>query len=215
MFVAYAQENSAIEMPPTNGGPGFILPDSPLFFLDQLKQDVRVALSFSPEQRAKTYAQVANERLAELRIMLSRNDLKGARVALDGVYDNFELAANELENARFAGKVASTTAKEMANLMREHLRSLDAVEQQATGVLAKQIEVAQESILTSKKLVAKSLAPKDFAEEIRYDYYRGQTVVLGEKTVVPQQVIPDVRTTHEPIFQPAVATDSPIISPSE
>lgn len=182
--VAFAQETSKIEMPPTNGGPGFVLPNSPLFFLDQLKQDIRVSFSLTAEQRARTYMQIANERLAEFRIMLAKNEPIGARVALDGVYDNFQLASEELDNARYSGRNVSKTAKEMANLIREHQKALDVVELQAVGVLKKQVAVAQESLILSKNTIEKSLESKDMAEESRYDYFRNQQVVLGEKTEV-------------------------------
>src|ERR1035437_4242316 len=33
-----------LSIPPTSDGPGLILPDSPLFFLDQIKQEVRLFL---------------------------------------------------------------------------------------------------------------------------------------------------------------------------
>lgn len=172
-----------VEMPPTHGGPGFILPDSPLYVLDNVKQTLRVAFAFGAEARAKAYTAVANERLAELRIMLAKNDEKGIRVALEGVYDNFENAANEINNARLRGKNVSKTAKEIVNLAREHQEILDVVESQAEGVLQKQVAVAQESILASKVKISDSLSQKDLAEEIRYDLNRQDTVVLGETIV--------------------------------
>lgn len=168
------------QIPPTPGGPGLLLPDSPFFFLDQAKQDFRVAVAFTPEERAQVYSDVANERLAELRFMLAKNNAKGIRVALEGVYDNFQKASEELDQAKLSGRNISDLSKEVNDLLREHQKALDSLESQATGLLKQQVAVAQKSLLISKLSIEDHLRPADFANEIRYDLQRQGKVVLAE-----------------------------------
>lgn len=187
------------QIPPTVGGPGLLLPDSPLFFLDQAKQKVRVVLAFTPEARAKIYADVASERLAELRFMLAKNDKKGIRIALEGVYDNFQNASEELDQAHLSGRSITDLSKQINDLIHEHQKALDSLESRATGLLKSQVAVAQKSLLISKVSIEEHLKAEDLTEEIRYDLGRmGKTVVLGEtKAKTPE------KTVQKPIAVPA------------
>jgi|SRR3989344_626822 len=180
------------QIPPTVGGPGMLLPDSPIFFLDEAKQDIRVAMAFTPEARAQVYTDIANERLAELRFMLAKNNKKGIRIALEGVYDNFQKAAESLDEAQLSGRNTQSLSKEVNDLLREHQKALDALESQATGVLKAQVAVAQKSLLVSKVSIETHLGPEQLAEEIRYDLQRAGKVVLGSgtKQVVKPSVTP-------------------------
>src|SRR3989338_1846457 len=54
-----------LSIPPTAEGPGLVLPDSPLFFLDRLKQEFRLILAFTPEQKAKIHSAEAALRLSD------------------------------------------------------------------------------------------------------------------------------------------------------
>lgn len=191
------------QIPPTVGGPGLLLPDSPLFFLDQAKQEVRVALSFTPEARAKIYADVASERLAELRFMLAKNDKKAIRVALEGVYDNFQNAAEELDQAQLSGRSITDLSKQINDLIHEHQKALDSLESRATGLLKSQVAVAQKSLLISKVSIEEHLKAEDLAEEVRYDLGRiGKTVVLGETKV---------KTPEKTVQKPVTVTITPPI----
>ena len=79
-----------LQIPSTSEGPGLILPDSPLFFLDQLKQEFRLFLVFTPEAKAKIHASIAGERMAELRFMVQKNSKRG-----------IEYLCGEVENLPF------------------------------------------------------------------------------------------------------------------
>ena len=102
-------------LPPTIEGPGFILPSSPLFFVDQFKQEIRLAFAFSPERKAKVYSQIAGERLAELRFELEKNNEKGIQTALEGMNQNIKGAAENIARAQLSGKNVAQTAKEINN----------------------------------------------------------------------------------------------------
>jgi hypothetical protein len=154
---AYHQEDvlgvetmPVLSIPPTAEGPGFLLPDSPIFFLDQLKQEVRLFLAFTPEQKAKVHTAVAGERLAELQLMLAKNNVPGVRIALQGVSDNLKAAADDVANAKLTGRNINLLAKEISDSIKEKQKSLSVLEQEATGEIKAQVMAAKESLKLSK-----------------------------------------------------------------
>ena len=139
-----------LSIPPTAEGPGFLLPDSPIFFLDQLKQEVRLLLAFTPEQKAKVHNAVAGERLAELQLMLAKNNVPGVRIALQGISDNLKAASLDLDDAKLTGKSIKLLAKEINDSIKEKQKSLSVLEQEATGEIKAQVMAAKESLKLSK-----------------------------------------------------------------
>ncbi|HZQ29817.1 MAG TPA: DUF5667 domain-containing protein [Patescibacteria group bacterium] len=160
------------QISPTIEGPGLILPDSPFFFLDQLKQSIRLAFAFSPEDKAKVNEQIAGERLAELRFMLAKNDARAASVALAGVSDNLLQASDQLAKAQFAGKNVTNLAEDLNSNIKLKQKALDQLESQAHGSLQLQVAQAQESIFESKAAVDDALPPDQMENEIKNDLER-------------------------------------------
>ena len=158
---------TSAQIPPTIDGPGLILPDSPLFFLDQIKQNVRVLIAFTPEDKAKIHASIAGERLAELRYMLAKNNKEGIRVALQGVSDNYQKAADNLNEAKLTGRNVSTLAKKINDDIKIKRQSLDILEAQTTGEMNAQVAAAQESVDDAKVKVEDSLPDDDLKNEIQ------------------------------------------------
>src|SRR3989344_4866574 len=165
-------ESAAPQIPPTAEGPGLVLPDSPFFFLDQLKQATRLFFAFSPEAKAKIHNAVAGERLAELRIMLSRQNNNGIETALEGVSKNLEEAAENLNNAQLSGKDIAETAREINNDIKRRQESLDILESQVDGELELMVSAAQASILQSKIEVEDGLPDDELENENRDDLDR-------------------------------------------
>jgi len=159
---------TTIQIPATPEGPGLILPDSPLFFLDELKQRVRVFLAFTPEARAQVHANIAGERLAELRIMLARNNTKGILIDLKGISDNLTAAADDLSQAQFSGKNVNMIAQTINQSIKRKQDTLDSVESQIKGNLKKQVSVLQDSVFRAKVRVG-SLMPQDLAQTEMFD----------------------------------------------
>lgn len=155
--VASAQ---TLSIPPTSDGPGLILPDSPLFFLDRLKQEVRLLLAFTPEQKTKVHNAIAGERLAELQLMLVKKNVPGIRVALQGVSDNLKSASNDLDNAKLTGRNISLLAKEVNDSIKEKDSKLSLLEEKATGEVKAQVSAAKKSLRVSKVEVEDNL-PED------------------------------------------------------
>ena len=154
MGVASAE---ALSIPPTAEGPGLVLPDSPLFFLDQIKQEFRLLLAFTPEQKTAIHNAIAGERLAELQIMLAKNNVPGIRTALQGVSDNLRSASEDLINAKLTGRNISLLAKEINDSIKEKQKALAVLEEQATGEIKAQVMAAKEALKIAKVKVEENL----------------------------------------------------------
>jgi hypothetical protein len=159
-------------IPPTVQGPGLILPDSPLFILDKMKQQTKLMFTFASEQKAKTHAAVAGERLAELRLMLLKNNEDGVEAALDGIAESFQASAENITRANLSGKNVSQTAKTINDDIKEKQHILDVLEQEADSKLAARVRVASEDLLESKVTVEDALTEEELENEIKDDLDR-------------------------------------------
>lgn len=156
-----------LSIPPTVDGPGLILPDSPFFFLDKIKQTVRLTLAFTPEARAKVNADVAGERLAELRLMLAKKHKAGIETDLQGISEHLQKAADELSLAQLSGRDISPLAKEINIRIKRKQEALDVLESQAKGEIKIRVKAVQEAILPAKIKVEDALPEVDLKNEIR------------------------------------------------
>ncbi len=159
-------------IPPTTEGPGFILPDSPLFFLDQLKQNARLFFALTPEAKARVHEAIAGERLAELRFMLARNNKTAAQVALQGVSENLRKAADDISQAQLSGRNVSVLAKTVNDDIKEKQQSLDVLESQTDPELKPQVMAVQETLLRAKVKVEDALPDTLLENEVRDDLDR-------------------------------------------
>lgn len=146
-----------LSIPPTSEGPGLILPSSPLFFLDRLKQEFRLILAFTPEQKANVHNLIAGERLAELRLMLARNNVPGIRTALQGVSDNLKAASEDLANAKLTGRNINLLSKEINDSIKEKQKALSFLENEASGEIKAQAMAAKEALKIAKVRVEENL----------------------------------------------------------
>jgi hypothetical protein len=139
-----------LSIPPTAEGPGLILPDSHFFFLDQIKQEIRLHLAFTPEQKARVHNAIAGERLAELRIMLVKNNVSGIRIALQGISDNLKAASEDLTNASLTGRNIALLAKQINDSIKDKQKTLSDLQLQATGEVKAQAMAAIEALKIAK-----------------------------------------------------------------
>lgn len=163
---------STVQIPPTVEGPGLILPDSPLFFLDELKQSVRVFLSFTPEAKAQVHASIAGERLAELRFMLAKNNKKGIETDLSGIGDNLSESAKNISQAKLTGRDVSVLAKKINDNIKSKQQTLDLLEAQLFGEMEKRVQATSEELADAKVEVEDSLPSNQLDNEIRDDINR-------------------------------------------
>lgn len=164
-----ATVSSDLSIPPTTEGPGILLPDSPLFFLDELKQNIRLFLAFSPEVKARAHAEIAGERLAELQFMLAKNNDNGIRIALSGVSENLKKAANDLTQAKLQGKDVKLLAKTINDLIKDKQKKLSFLEEQAQGELKAQVKATKEALKVAKVEVEDNLPEDELENEIEDD----------------------------------------------
>lgn len=160
--------NGAI-LPPTTEGPGLILPDSPLFFLDTLKQNIRLFLAFSPEKKAVLHADIAGERLAELRFELIKNKPEAAEKALEGVTVHVKGSAEELAAAELQGRDVTALAQDLNENLKRKRDMLDVLEDSSGGEFQARVNVAQKALLESKIRIEDSLPPSQLQNEIEED----------------------------------------------
>ncbi len=158
-----------IVFPPVTAGAGFILPDSPLFFLDEMFQEVRMLLAFTPEKRAKTRALIAGERLAELRIMFARNNSDGVTIALSKLTEQISSMSTNLSDAASSGKNLSVLAKEINEEIKTQRKVLGILENQTDGVLKLQLKVARKALKIAKVKIEDELAENELENEIEDD----------------------------------------------
>lgn len=157
-------ETSTPTVPATVEGPGLILPDSPFFFLDEIKQQVRIIAAITPEGKAKVFAEVAGERLAELRFMLAKKNEKATERALEGVSDNLKQAAAQVSLAKIAGRNIDNLSKEINTTIKEKQKALDVLELTSQDELKSRVTAAQEEIVAAKVEVEDAL-PVDVLEK--------------------------------------------------
>lgn len=160
------------QIPPTTEGPGLILPDSPLFFLDQVKQNTRLLFAFSPESKAKVRADIAGERMAELRFMLAKKNQKGVDIALQGVVENLGKAAESLSQAQLTGRNVSSLAKDVNEKIKLKQEALDVLESAEDKEIRFKAKSAQEGLLKAKVSVEDSLPEDEIENEIEEDLHR-------------------------------------------
>ena len=160
------------QIPPTTEGPGLILPDSPLFFLDELKQNIRLFFAFSPEDKAKIHAAIAGERLAELRLMLLKNNQEAVATDIRGISSNLKKTADDISQAQLTGRNISQLAKEINASIKRKQETLDILETESAGELKALVVNAQSSILESKVKVEDSLSENELKNEIKDDLNR-------------------------------------------
>lgn len=167
-----ATPSASTDIGPTHSGPGLILPDSHFFFLDEWKQQLRLFFAFTPEHKAKVHMAIAGERLAELRIMLLRNNSKGIRVGLAGISSNLTDAADSLYQAQLSGRDVKELAKQINTGIKADQDVLDELAMQSTGDLRAQVNLAQSIAFKAKVRVEDALPNELKQTEILDDLVR-------------------------------------------
>ena len=158
-----------LSIPPTTEGPGLVLPNSPIFFMDKLKQEFRLVLALTPEQKARVHSAVAGERLAELQFMLAKKNTNGIRVALQGVSDHLKQAASNVTQAKLRGKDVGLLAKSINDSIKDKQQKLSVLEKDAVGEMRAQVQVAREGIKIAKIEVEDNLPTDLLVNEILDD----------------------------------------------
>lgn len=184
--------SATLSLPPTTEGPGLFLPDSPFYFLDMLKQQVRLFFAFTPEEKVQTYMSIAGERMAEVRFELQKGNSTAAEVALQGLKDNTKAAATLIAQQKFAGNDMTTTAEIVNETIKRRQQDLDMLDTEATGGFKAEVDAADAALTDAKIQVEDSLPQALLQREIQYDMTRDVTRNLVETTRTAAQVSDEV-----------------------
>lgn len=157
---------SELETPAVTAGPGYILPDSPLYFVDKIFQTVRIAAAFTPDRKAKIRSEIAGERLAELRIMLAKNNSQGISTAISQLTKETDLTAQDLGDAASRGKDVKILAKGINETIKIHRAFLGTLASQSQGAMKLQFQAAREALQEAKVEVEDELSEDELEHEI-------------------------------------------------
>lgn len=156
--------SSASELPATIEGPGFVLPQSPFYFLDKMKQNILLSLSFSPDKKIETYNAIAGERIAELKIEIEDGQTAGIDIALAELTSTISQAREEAESLNRRGKLNPQIALKLNDDIRSRYVYLNILESQLRGSLKEKVKAASRSLLEDKVKIAIFL-PSDIASK--------------------------------------------------
>lgn len=141
---------SDVEVPAVSAGPGLLLPDSPLYFLDNTFQSIKLLFITAPEKKAEMHQMIAQERLAELRVMMAKDHSEGIKRALIEYNRENDSTGKELENASLKGKNINKLASSINDSMKQQREFLDKLANQSNGSLKMQLKTAKEELVESK-----------------------------------------------------------------
>ena len=166
LVLGEATDPTQIALPTVTQGAGLILPDSPFYFLDEAFQNLKLKLTLDPEKRAKLGLQIAGERLAELKIMLLRNNPAGIDVALSQLKKADDLTGKNLNETKALGKDVGKFSQEINEAVRSHQEVLEKMENQAQGSLRLKFKAAKEAVKESKLEIEDQLPEGILEKEI-------------------------------------------------
>ncbi len=181
-----------LAFPAVTYGPGFFLPDSPLYFLDTWMQGIKLVLAGGDEKRATLRAIIAGERLAELRIMMSRGDTKGIKTALNELQNQATLAARDLREAHAKNGEVVKTARILNETFKNQQHVLTSLVMQSSGSLKYQLKATQETVREAKMRVEDNLPENELAREIEESLNQQLTEDLLATSTSAQRLISEI-----------------------
>jgi len=140
-----------------------ILPDSPLYFFDNMGKNIGLFFTSGPEAKAEKAMEYAGERLAEAQAMAAKGKSNGVEKAANG-YDKFvTMAAEKAEEARQKG-ASDNVSEAVALATSKHLSVLDKVAESFPEAVPEQ---ARQAISRAKEASIKGMesALKGLAQE--------------------------------------------------
>ncbi len=169
--------------PAVTNGPGHILPDSPIYFVDNLYQEIKLVLAFTPEKRALVRNEIVGERMAELRVMHARGSERGVLNALYELSRESKALSADLKDAQLAGGDVTKIAKTINDSLRLNRQVLAIASNGSSEELSLKLDSANESLLIAKVNVEGYLNPTDFEGAVNEDLEdEVETAVLGIET---------------------------------
>lgn len=155
------------DFPTITSGPGNIMPDSKFFFLDKVYQEFKLAVAFSPEQRASVHMQIAGERMAELRAMQARNNKEAMVTALTEVQRESILAAKDVRDASSQGKDVVQLARTIHQALADYrVALLTVAAKYPDSVYQGQLMAAADTLSDAREVAQSALPDADQEHEL-------------------------------------------------
>ncbi len=120
-------EQTKNPVPPMAAGPGFLLPDSPFWGLDVLRDQIKLFLTVNARERAMLETRVAGERLAELKVLLAQVNPRGIDLALNNLVNHIDSAREILQTEKAQGKDVSSLAHDLNQAIDQEQELLDSL----------------------------------------------------------------------------------------
>lgn len=175
---------------PNNQGPGLLLPDSPFYLLDIVKNNLKVFLvSYDSRQEAKMHLAVAGERIAEVKILLGRSTPNAGAIdaALGSLVAHANGAAVSIQEARNKGQNVDQLAQELNTVVDNQRESLTILSRVTTPALALKLGSAEVSLEQSDATIENFL-PKDLlANERKRELEKKAADVAAQALQTKQQ----------------------------
>lgn len=134
-----------------------LLPGNPFYFLKQWREKIELFLARAPEKRVAKRLEIANRRLAELRVLSEKRPTWAPRLA-EQYRQQLEAARRELERLREEKR--RELAEHLSEVTLKHQEILLRVYQQVPEEAQKGIETALEESLKGHQKVIEKIEPQ-------------------------------------------------------
>ncbi|MBI2026166.1 MAG: hypothetical protein HYT06_02180 [Candidatus Levybacteria bacterium] len=187
VFATPAQEvlgysSTSNVFPVITAGTGFLLPDNPLYLLDKIFQNVKLAVAFDGKVKLRVQTQILGERMAELREMYVRKNMQGINTVL---FEVEKEAYNLSENIKAIAldTDVSFAAKSANDVLKDYRNILALVSSSADDQLSLRLDSTNYSLLVSKVKIEDYLNTADQEDAIASDLETEvENAVLGAST---------------------------------
>ena len=132
-----------------------LTPESSLYFLDRLGENLRQFFTFNPEAKAKLQIEFAGERIAEIKIMVEKKGVnaKGLAIAESLLQANVAYAAEIVSEEKISGKDVATLAKTLNDEFDARDKLLEQTFKDAKAQLKAQRKEIKTSLLAEARRV--------------------------------------------------------------
>lgn len=160
-----------------NQGPGFLLPSSPIYFVDLLRDNLTLFLvSYDGSIKAKEHLRIAGERVAELNVLLDKEviDQKSLNVGLENLADHVQAAAETLRSEKHRGKNVEELASDLNKAINEQKQSLRAIrvkgDNEANLKITAKLATIRDIEVTVEDEMRKDLLENEIVSELKIAY---------------------------------------------
>jgi hypothetical protein len=159
--VAYAQEAEDTTLPE----PG-ITPDSPFYFMDKWGKGISLAFTFNAAERARKALQYADENMAEVKAMIAAGKPDAAAEAANEYQSRFQMAVQNMEQARLQGEDVS---EKVALMAEKHIGYTSDSTDGTTDEARKVLTQARERAMDCQETALQNMAQGDPEKAARFN----------------------------------------------